>query len=432
MIRRIACCSLAALACLLVDASAALAPLPRAGFVGVQAGPAPEGQGVSVQSLVPAGSAREAGVLVGDVVTHVNGQAVANAGEFVGAVTRLKAGQSARLKVLRQSVEHEITVPLKPRPFEKFAGLETEYGAVEVDGHRRRTLLTVPPGEGKRPAVLFVTGVGCFSQEFANPQSSVAQLLHGLTRAGMLTLRVEKSGMGDSEGPACQSPQADLRHEVRGYVAGLRALRKDPRVDPDRIFLVGLSIGGIHAPLILRDEPIRGAVVINTAAKPFFEYLLETRRRQMLLAKTPHHEVDARMPLATSCAHAVLLEKLTPEQAIAREPRCGAEVQFPAPYTFMQQWASLNLADEWRRSKAPVLVVIGKSDFVATVEESPYLVDLLNAYQPGRAKLAAIDGMDHSMERAPSMEASLNKQGPGEFHSRVLDEILLWIRSQGA
>lgn len=414
------------------SAHAALAPLPRAGFVGVQAGPAPGGQGISVLSLVPAGSAGAAGILTGDVVTHVNGQAVTGTNEFVGAVSRLKAGDTAKLRVVRGASEQEIAVPLKPRPLEKFPGMETEYGTVEVDGHRRRTLLTVPPGEGRRPAVLFVTGVGCFSQELPSADIGVARLLHGLTRAGMLTLRVEKTGMGDSEGPPCASPQADLRHEVRGYVAGLHALRADPRVDPARIFLVGLSIGGIHAPLILREAPMRGAVVINTAAKPFFEYLLETRRRQMLLAGTRHHEVDARMPLVASCAHAVLLDRLTPEQALAREPGCRDEVQFPAPYTFMQQWAALNLPDEWRRSQAPVLVVIGKSDFVATVEESPYLVEMLNAYQPGRARLVAIDGMDHYMERAASMQASLGKRGPGEFHPRVLEEILGWLRANGA
>jgi len=76
--------------------------------------------------------------------------------------------------------------------------------------------------------------------------------------------------------------------------------------------------------------------------------------------------------------------------------------------------------------------VIGKSDFVATVDESPYLVDMLNSYQPGRARLAAVDGMDHSMERAATMEASLNKQGPGQFHAGVLEEVLGWLRSQGA
>src|SRR5690606_37458525 len=142
---------------------------------------------------------------------------------------------------------------------------------------------TVPPGAGRHPAILFVTGVGCFSQELGQPPDNVGRLLYGLTRAGFVTMRVEKSGMGDSGGPACASPEVNFRAELHAYIEGLRALRGHGRVDPANVFIVGLSIGGVHAPFLEQAHPVKGTVVINTTAKPFMEYLLETRRRQFAL-----------------------------------------------------------------------------------------------------------------------------------------------------
>jgi pimeloyl-ACP methyl ester carboxylesterase len=215
-------------------------------------------------------------------------------------------------------------------------------------------------------------------------------------------------------------------------VAGLRALKANPRVDPGNVFIVGLSIGGVEAPLIEREEKVKGVVAINTAAKPFLEYWIETRRRQMLLRGTPHDEVDAAMARSLRCNYAVLIEREAPQDLLKRSPECRGEVEFPAPHTFMQQWAALHMGEAWTRVDSPVLVVIGKSDFIATVEESPYLVDMLNRYRPGRATLKAIDGMDHFLTKAPSMRASQERQEPGEFEPAVLDATVAWLRQHSS
>ena len=427
------------LALALALASLALAPLlshaelRRSGFLGL-AVKTEDGQ-LRVLGTAEGGSAKAAGMLAGDVVTKLDGKPVSDAGAFVAGARALKAGDTATLDVVRDGSPITVRVPVKPKPYETAPGIDTAYGDVTVDGHLRRTLLTTPSDKaGRLPGVLFVTGIGCFSQEFVDPKDSVAQLLRGITRAGFATMRVEKTGQGDSQGPACSSPEADLEAEVRAYATGLKALKADPRVDAGKVFIVGLSIGGVEAPLIERAEEVRGVVAINTAAKPFFEYWIETIRRQKLLAGNPHDKVDAEMTVALRCGYALLVERMAPAQILARSPECKDEIAFPAPYTFMQQWAALNMGEAWKRVDAPVLVVAGRSDYVATFEDAPYLVEMLNRYRPGRATLAAIDGMDHFMTKAPSMRASQERQEkPGtaaEFEPAVLQATVSWMLAQ--
>src|SRR5438270_686022 len=90
----------------------------------------------------------------------------------------------------------------------------------------------------------------------SSSDSSRAGRPYGLTRAGFVTMRVERGGMGDSQGPPCMSPAVDLQAEVRGYVAGLKALKEYPFVDAKQVFIVGLSIGGVEAPLVAEQVPV--------------------------------------------------------------------------------------------------------------------------------------------------------------------------------
>jgi pimeloyl-ACP methyl ester carboxylesterase len=170
-------------------------------------------------------------------------------------------------------------------------------------------------------------------------------------------------------------------------------------------------------------------VVVNTLAKPFMEYLMETRRRQDGLAGRAFDEIDRRQRLGMSCNHQLLIEKRSQAEVLASRPECRDFITYPAPYTFMQQWAALDLSAEWKRVDVPVLIVQGEMDFVATVEDAPLLRDIIESYHPGKATLAMIPSMDHGMAKAASMKAS--RETPGEeFEPKLLQAIQSWLVKQ--
>lgn len=433
---------LALSAALAWPASGSVPELPRGSFLGVQADAISaeararlklgDASGALVIGLVDGGSAKAAGLRPDDVIVAVDGAPVAGPGELVARLAPHRAGDRVPIRWIRDGKPEGAEVVMKPRPYESAPDTRTDYSAIAVNGSLRRTIVTGPADGAPHPGVLYITGIGCFSQESVGVRTTEAQLLHGLARAGFVTMRVEKSGIGDSQGPACSSPEADLRAESAAYVEGLKALKSMAGVDAGRVFILGLSIGGVHAPIVAQQVPVRGVVVVNTLAKPFIEYLLETRRRQNLLKGMPYDEIDRDQRRGEACNHALLIDREAPEMLLRARPDCRPFIEYAAPYTYMQQWAALDLSSEWKRVDVPVLVVQGQHDFVATVADAPLLRDIVESFHPGRATLAMIPTMDHFLTRVDSMKASMETAGRPDavFETKVLDAIESWLTAQ--
>ncbi|MBV8859551.1 MAG: alpha/beta fold hydrolase [Acidobacteria bacterium] len=414
--------------------------LPRRGFAGVQVGPVSEevrarlkltaAQGLLVRGVVAGSAAAEAGLAEGDVILEAAGKPLEGAEEYVATVQRMSAGDKLPLTILREGRRLSLTLTLKPRPFESRPDLDVLYRSVETAAGRRRVIVTRPKGQGRFPAVLLVGGIGCYSLDGLDPEGAYGRILYGLTLKGFATMRVEKTGTGDSEGPPCASPQADLRQEVAGYVAGLRALKSYDFVDAGRVFIFGHSIGGIVGPLVAAEEPVRGLVAAETIGTDWFEYELANFRRQTLLAGTPYDETERRARQARACKQRMLVGKEAPEQILKDAPTCSEHLESPAPYTYMQQLADLNLAEVWKKVDARVLIIYGTSDFLTSAAEHEYLRDMLNSFRPGSAAYVRIEGMGHGFERAASQREYFESRGGGarpEFHTQVFDETLRWL-----
>jgi len=438
------CVALVCMSCLALDVAhaqgAQAGELPRKGFAGVQVSPVPDevrarlklatSQALLVSRVNAGTAAAEAGLAAGDIIVEAAGKPVGSPEEYIAVVQRLYAGDKLPLTVLRNGQRLSLTLTLKPRPFETSPDFEVLYRSVNTVAGRRRVIVTKPKGQSKFPAVLLVGGIGCYSLDNLDPEGAYGRVLYGLTLKGFATMRVEKTGIGDSEGPPCMSPQADLRQEVAGYLAGLRALKSYDFVDTSRVFIFGHSIGGIVGPLVAMEEPVRGLVAAETVGTDWFEYELENSRRQALLAGTPYDQLERRARQWRECKQRLLLDKQTPEQILKDTPACAEYLAYPAPYTYIQQLADLNLAEVWKKVEAPALFIYGTSDFLTSAAEHEYLRDMVNSFRPGSAAYVQIEGMGHGFERAASQRENFEQRRSGaqtEFHTQVFDEIARWL-----
>lgn len=391
-------------------------PLPRRSYVGVML--APEGGNVAVAGLLPGGPAEKAGWRQGDIVVEFAGKKVTSPGDVPQLSRGRKAGEIIAARLLRGGAPVDAPLTLVEMPRETSADFNITYDAIPVRNALRRTILTAPKGAGRAPAVLLVGGVGCYPADNPIAPNAYADILHGLTRAGFATLRVEKSGIGDSQGEPC--PAVDFETELDGYRAGLKHLATLPNVDPEGLFVFGHSMGGVTGPVLAKEFKLAGVAVMATVGTTWLEYELSNTRRQRTLRGESEAELDSAVSARAGCVW---------NQLILKQPMPDCD-PYPASLAYMQGVAATDLGAAWSASKTPVLVMYGKADFVSGEADHRYLADRLNRTNPGRATLQIIDDLDHFFSRVATQSESMNGQGPRPFNLDWVPAMAEWMRAR--
>ncbi len=108
-------------------------------------------------------------------------------------------------------------------------------------------LWTRAPGEGKKPAVVYCNGLD------SNKELLYwSWLPHALARRGISTLCVDQPGTG--EAIRLQNLPA-TPHSERWAAKAVDWLEQQPEVDPARLGMTGISLGGHYAPRAVAYEP---------------------------------------------------------------------------------------------------------------------------------------------------------------------------------
>src|SRR5262245_4333597 len=111
--------------------------------------------------------------------------------------------------------------------------------------------LTLPPGAGPHPAVVWVHGGGLQTRDYFPDLQAL------LVSSGVAVLAYDKRGVGQSGGvfPGDRADERVIDTLARDAQAALRFLAAQPGVDRARLGLAGHSQGGWIAPLAASREP---------------------------------------------------------------------------------------------------------------------------------------------------------------------------------
>lgn len=329
------------------------------------------------------------------------------------------------------------------RPLESLPGLDTEYGELRPgDGARLRTVVTRPTGRtGRLPAVLFVQWLSCDTIELEpNATDGWSQMLRRLiTESGALWQRTEKSGVGDSLGPACA--QLDYETELAHHRAALRQLKARPDVDPKRIVIYGASMGANYAPLVAAGEEVAGVVVWGGGATTWFERMLRFERNALELRGTDPKLIASEVNARAKYFARYLLEGQSPAEIAANDPDLGKvwprivgtsnEGHYGRPFAFHQQAQAQNWAGAWANVRAPVLALYGEYDWFESRDAVAYIANIVSGQRPGSAEFRELPGLDHHFSRFASPREAFTSKGGKPDAAPAVDAILQWMRRIG-
>lgn len=412
--------------------------LRRQVFLGVALGsPNANRAGAEVRQVLDAGVAAQTGLRQNDRILRVNGTLLDSAAAVQRVLISLRAGDMARFEIVRDGQLLAFTSTLQALPREQLQGVETVYDAALTDlGFRVRTIVTRPRNaSGKLPAVFLVGWLSCDSVEypFGPADDGFGQLLHDIaTQSGHVLVRMDKPGIGDSEGPSCA--ETDFQTELAAYRAAFRTLKRYDYVDLERVFILGLSNGGGFAPLVPQEEKVRGYVVAGGWSKTWFEHMLELERRRLTLTGKKPGEVNDSMKGYAEFYTDYLRRKMIPREILKSKPYLsplwygGPEHQYGRPASFFHQLEDLNLSASWEKVETPVLVMHGEYDWIMSREDHELIAEIVNSKQAGRARFVALPKTDHLFMSFENMSKAFKGEG-GRYNKSVTEHVLTFLRA---
>ncbi len=408
-------------------------PLKRRAHIGARfSGPTSEQVGALVRSVDEKSQLYQAGLRVEDRVLKVNGELIADNNRWSDLRYDFRAGDKLNLLVQRSQQLINLEVVMDPMPKEDFPNVEIAYETVvSSQGQEIRTIISKPKGlKGKSPALFLIGGLSCSSIEVypGRPITGWTRVLKDLvTKSNLVFMRVEKPGVGDSNGHCGCS---DFQDDQAAFRAALKSLMSKDYVDPQRVIIYGSSMGSALAPAFANEFNAAGVISDGTFVKSWFEHMLEIERRiRAFQGETPeeitHNLNTGYIPLY----YGMLIQKKSYAQVIKEQPQLAtfnyhdAAHMYGRPVSYYHQVQDFNFAEAWQTLKAPVRIIRGTNDWIMSDEDNDMIIDILKAQGHQDHELYRYPGLDHwNMIHEQAKDSFDGK--PGKWEDKISQIII--------
>lgn len=403
--------------------------------------------GLRVESILPEGTLSAAGAQTGDILLMVNDSLLKSNSDLVKFP--LSAGMAVRYQIFRNGKTSSLKAVARPRPAEKTSGSTVRYITVPFGKNKLRGILNIPQGSGPFPTVLFIQGYTCSAVCDLPQWHPYRKIPEGLALNGYLVLRIEKPGVGESQGPVlCED--MDLKTEVKSFNAGLHFLHSLPEVNKSKIFVYGHSLGGIVAPLLDHEKITGGIAAYGTTHEPWFEYLIQMIRYQNPNLGADYIENEEKVRKYHRLFFELMENKKMPEEVCKLDTAYkrmmtedlqydGGRRLFGRDVTTYWDLNEIPLTGKWASFSKPVLIMYGTADIeVMTPDASKEIVAIVNRYHPGNGTFRVMEDTNHSFAKVGPMEVEYLHQREGlrisdireKFNDEAYRFFIEWAVSQ--
>lgn len=284
--------------------------------------------------------------------------------------------------------------------------------------------LTLPNGSGPFPAVVLVHGSGPNDRdETIGPNKPFRDLAWGLASQGVAVLRYDKRTLTH----AAQFTQQILakltlqEETIDDALLAVRLLRSTAKIDPQRIYVLGHSLGAMAAPRIAQQDPaLAGLILLAAPSIPLEDEILDQY--------TYLFQLDG----VVSEAEKAQLEKLQAQVARVKDPKLSGDTPASDLPLGIQAayWVDLRgyqPAEVARGLAMPLLVLQGGRDYQVSPAKD-FAGWKAALAQKSNTTLTLYPSLNHLMIAGQGMSTPEEYQKAGHVSEEVVADIAAWVK----
>ncbi len=309
------------------------------------------------------------------------------------------------------------TVPPYANP-ELFTEVDVKVGSGEWE---LPGTLTLPVTGGPFAAIVLIHGSGPNDRDQTiGPNKPFKDLALGLASRGVAVLRYEKRTREYQQKMAAVQDSITVWEEtIDDALAAVALLKNHTAIDPNSIYVLGHSLGGMLAPRIAAaDSDIAGLIILAGASRPLEDLILEQVTYLASLDGTISAEEREALRKLESQVTNVKGPNLSPAT-----PSSGLPLGIPAAY-----WLELrgyNPAEAAKTVLVPMLILQGERDYQVTMTDFSGWQETL-AYRSD-VQYKSYPALNHLFIAGEGTGAREEYNRPGNVSQDVINDIAAWL-----
>ena len=288
-------------------------------------------------------------------------------------------------------------------------------------------MLTLPDDlTEKVPAVVLVHGSGSSNMdEKVYKLTPFKDLAEGLARCGVASIRYDKRSFVHALKMMRSGTITVQEETIEDAVLASEMLKSHPNIDPEKVFIIGHSMGGMLSPRIdAEGGNFRGLILLAGSPRKLEDIMLyQTREMIPLSGKLTRFILEKQIKTLEAAFHG--LYDLSDEEAKAKKMGGGTTLYY------FKEMGEHPVEEYLKRLTKPILVMQGEKDFQVKADVDFAAYKEMLADHPD-ASFRLYDNLNHCF--VPSVYGRIDKakqEYAVEQHigDDVISDIASWIKN---
>jgi dienelactone hydrolase len=279
--------------------------------------------------------------------------------------------------------------------------------------------LTIPKGEGDFPTVILIHGSGPNDRdETIGANKPFKDIALGLASHGIAVLRYEKRTKEYPQETAKIENFTVQEEVVDDAIAAVDLLMNTSKIDTDRIYIIGHSLGGMMAPEIAnQDKRIAGSILLAAPTRHLEDLILDQYNYLFSL--------DGQINENEAEQIAALEEQIKKIKTL----NIGKdELALNAPLAYWEYLADYDPVSTAENLTIPMLILQGKRDYQVTMEDD-FIKWENTFYNSENVTLKSYESLNHLFISGSGQPTNAEYNTPGNIDEQVISDIAAWIKN---